>query len=61
MFHATPLSEIAQEFNRYNRLQIRVEGRDAQQLQFWGVFDADKPTKPIGRWPIARRTSVVGL
>jgi len=47
IFRATPLQEIAQEFNRYNHLQLRVEGEDLKRMQFWGVFDADSPDSLI--------------
>lgn len=43
VFHDAPLSEVAAEFNRYNRTKIRIEGEQAQQLQLSGIFDADRP------------------
>ncbi len=44
LFKDDPLSEIAAEFNRYNRtLHIRVEGRAASDKQLTGIFDADDP------------------
>lgn len=40
-FQDTPLPQVAEEFNRYNSMQIRVEGPVAMRLT--GVFDADRP------------------
>ena len=34
MFHQTPLAEVAAEFNRYNRTQIRVEGNFGEDERF---------------------------
>jgi len=41
-FLNAPLSEIADEFNRYNKIQVIVEGA-AREKRFSGVFDADHP------------------
>jgi transmembrane sensor len=43
VFQATPLSEVAAEFNRYNRRRIVVEGAEAGAKQLSGTFDADNP------------------
>lgn len=44
IFRKDTLSDIAEEFNRYNRSpQIRVEGEQARSLRFTGAFDADDP------------------
>ena len=43
VFSDMPLSDVAAEFNRYNRHQIRVEGDAAQQIPMTGTFDADQP------------------
>lgn len=40
-FDATPLVEIAEEFNRYNRRQIVVSDEALAQRRFSGVFRAD--------------------
>ena len=40
---------MAEEFNRYNRTQIRVEGAAARERQMSGVFDADDP-QPLLRF-----------
>jgi ferric-dicitrate binding protein FerR (iron transport regulator) len=34
---------VAAEFNRYNAVQIRVDGEDLRRRQITGVFDADDP------------------
>lgn len=41
VFRDTPLREIAREFNRYNEVQIRIEGDEVGALSYSGVFDAD--------------------
>ena len=46
VFHNDTLAEIAAEFNRYNRLKIRVEGQ-AGMARFAGTFDADSPQEFI--------------
>src|SRR5262249_46161969 len=44
IFELDPLTEVATQFNRYNRrLNIRVEGQAARAKRFSGVFDADDP------------------
>lgn len=44
VFRLDTLTDIAAEFNRYNRTpQIRVEGGARQACCFSGVFDADDP------------------
>jgi transmembrane sensor len=45
VFQNTPLSAVAAEFNRYNIMQIRVEGSIGMELT--GVFDADRPNALI--------------
>lgn len=47
MFPGTPIAEIAAEFNRYNRTQIRVEGETLRNRRMSGVFDADDPSPLI--------------
>jgi transmembrane sensor len=41
VFTQTPISEAAAEFNRYNKIQIRVAGDEVDQERIGGVFDAD--------------------
>jgi len=43
VFTDAPLSEVAREFNRYNRTRIRVEGAAGDRLRLTGIFDADRP------------------
>jgi transmembrane sensor len=43
VFHSRPLREIAAEFNRYNRMQLRVEGQTMPNRRVTGVFSADNP------------------
>jgi transmembrane sensor len=44
VFRDTPLSEIAEEFARFNRSpHIRVEGATLRARRISGVFDADSP------------------
>ncbi|MBS0421414.1 MAG: FecR domain-containing protein [Proteobacteria bacterium] len=47
VFPGTAVSDIANEFNRYNHLRIRVEGDALRQRRMSGVFDADDPTPLI--------------
>jgi transmembrane sensor len=44
IFEHTPLSEVAEEFNRYNRQHIRIEGAQLRRQQVSGVFQCDDPT-----------------
>jgi transmembrane sensor len=41
IFHETPLADVVKEFNRYNRVQLRVEGAVAQEFPVTGIFDLD--------------------
>jgi transmembrane sensor len=41
MFTKTPILEAAEEFNRYNAIQIRVDGEAVGRERIGGVFDAD--------------------
>ncbi len=43
VFEATPLEDVAREFNRYNRAQFQIEDSAAAMLQITGVFNADEP------------------
>jgi transmembrane sensor len=42
-FSGAALAEVATEFNRYNKIQIRVEGDAVRKRQISGVFSADHP------------------
>jgi transmembrane sensor len=43
VFRGNALEEVAAEFNRYNKLQIRLEGEAVRIRKMSGVFDADDP------------------
>jgi transmembrane sensor len=43
VFHDAPLSAVVEEFNRYNRRQIRLEGDAGRQMRLTATFDNDKP------------------
>lgn len=43
VFHDARLADVAEEFNRYNRTKVRVEGDSARGFQLSGIFDADRP------------------
>jgi transmembrane sensor len=43
VFERTPLAQVAEEFNRYNRLQLRIEGDAVARKRFNGVFGSRKP------------------
>jgi transmembrane sensor len=44
IFKRTPLEEMAEEFNRYNKAtRIRVEGLEPGLFRFTGAFNADDP------------------
>lgn len=43
VFHDARLADVADEFNRYNRTKIRIEGDAARDIQLSGIFDADRP------------------
>jgi len=42
-FDQDPLSEVAAEFNRYNRQQLVVIDADAASIRIGGIFPASKP------------------
>jgi transmembrane sensor len=43
VFQNDTLADIAREFNRYNGMQIQIEGEAAEQRRFTAVFNADEP------------------
>lgn len=43
IFHDARLANVAEEFNRYNRTKIRIEGDAAKDILLSGIFDADRP------------------
>ena len=47
VFRQDTLNDIAAEFNRYNRTQIRIEGDALRERRLIGTFDADDPESLI--------------
>jgi transmembrane sensor len=43
VFRGDSLDRVADEFNRYNALVIRIEGDGIRNKHLTGVFDADDP------------------
>jgi transmembrane sensor len=43
IFRGDSLEDVATEFNRYNSLQLKVEGETARNRHITGVFSADDP------------------
>jgi len=43
MFEHRPLSEVAEEFNRYNRDRIEIDSAELKGQEVTGVFDAKDP------------------
>jgi transmembrane sensor len=42
-FEKRPLKEVAEEFNRYNRRQLVIQGSELQQQEVTGVFQSNNP------------------
>lgn len=42
-FRGTSLSDVAAEFNRFNRVQIQIDDPEIAQRELNGVFNADEP------------------
>jgi transmembrane sensor len=47
VFRGDSLADVAREFNRYNELQVRLEGGLVRSKRLTGVFDADDPRSLI--------------
>lgn len=47
VFRSESLAEIAEQFNRYNEIKIRVEGESVRHRKLIGTFNADDPTSLI--------------
>lgn len=43
VYRMETLAHIVEDFNRYNRLRIRLEGEDVKRRLYSGVFNADDP------------------
>jgi transmembrane sensor len=47
MFEETPLSEVAEEFNRYNRRPLTIDDSDLQKIKISGVYSSTDPASLI--------------
>jgi transmembrane sensor len=47
MFEETPLSEVAEEFNRYNRRPLAIDDRELRKVKISGVYSSTDPTSLI--------------
>jgi len=47
IFEGDRLDDIVEQFNRYNHVNIAIEGKQLAETEFSGVFDADDPNSLI--------------
>jgi transmembrane sensor len=47
MFEETPLRDVAEEFNRYNRRPLTIDDRELQQVKISGVYSSTDPASLI--------------
>ncbi|HMA00512.1 MAG TPA: FecR family protein [Steroidobacteraceae bacterium] len=47
MFEETPLRDVAEEFNRYNRRPLAIDDRELQKLKISGVYSSTDPASLI--------------
>jgi transmembrane sensor len=47
IFEETPLKEVAEEFNRYNRRPLAIDGAELQTLKISGVYSSTDPASLI--------------
>ena len=47
VFRGDSLEDVAREFNRYNELQVRLQGDLVRNKRLTGVFNADDPRSLI--------------
>jgi transmembrane sensor len=47
IFEETPLSEVAEEFNRYNRRPLAIDDQELQKLKISGVYSSTDPASLI--------------
>jgi transmembrane sensor len=47
IFEETPLNEVAEEFNRYNRRPLAIDDAELQTLKISGVYSSTDPTSLI--------------
>lgn len=58
VFDGVPLREVAEEFNRYNHIQLHIEGDDLSRRPVRGVFQASDPETLIAFIRTGARVSV---
>jgi transmembrane sensor len=58
VFDGVPLRDVAEEFNRYNHVQLRIEGDDLAQRSVTGVFQASDAETLIAFIRTGARVSV---
>jgi transmembrane sensor len=47
MFEETPLSDVAEEFNRYNRRPLTIDDRELRGVKISGVYSSTDPSSLI--------------
>ncbi|HEV7357728.1 MAG TPA: FecR family protein [Steroidobacteraceae bacterium] len=47
IFEETPLSDVAEEFNRYNRRPLTIDGGELEKLRISGVYSSTDPASLI--------------
>lgn len=47
MFEETPLKEVAEEFNRYNRRPLTIDDPELKSMKISGVYSSTDPTSLI--------------
>jgi len=47
MFEETPLSDVAEEFNRYNRRPLTIDDQELQKVKISGVYSSTDPASLI--------------
>jgi transmembrane sensor len=47
MFEETPLRDVAEEFNRYNRRPLTIDDRELQKVKISGVYSSTDPASLI--------------
>jgi transmembrane sensor len=47
MFEETPLGEVAEEFNRYNRRPLSIDDRELKKVKISGVYSSTDPASLI--------------
>jgi transmembrane sensor len=58
VFDGVPLGRVAEEFNRYNHVQLRIDGDDLAQRPVRGVFQASDPETLIAFISAGARVNV---